>query len=325
MTSKTTNDVIIDKKERYFGIMLVLVGMMSWPLAFGMGKLVFLGYPHHLELTLICYLVFFRGIMLYFIGEKLLYNRGEYIPFKEVLKHPDAKSSILLGCIGIMAAISSFMAVAHMTVKELIIIILMAPFIVNVGRPIFLKQKFQIMSLVATALAMVGALIAMDLENQTSESFIKGFGMAFLGVLFMSAYILMGHKFTQRNRTLGISLAGISNMIMAVVVLIVGNLTGLTQGYVLDFAGMPWQDYAMLFIIAILTVKGLVVSETGFRRISAVLGSTVLYLELFWAAGVDYMLFNTMASGPVYVGMTVLLLAAVFDMYANRKSGKFFS
>ena len=324
MTAKTNNNTI-SKNDRTFGVLMVLIGMMSWPLAFGMGKYLFFSHPEHMLLTVICYIVFFRGMMLYFIGQKLLYNRGQYVPFKEVLKHPDAKSSILLGCIGIMAAISSFMAVIYIGVTELIIIILMAPFIVNVGRPIFLKQKFQIMSLVATAIALVGALIAMDMEHQTTTTLTQGFGLAFLGTLFMSAYILIGHKFTQRNRTLGISFAGIANMIMAVVVLILGNLTGITEGFVLDFMGMSWQEYAKIFIIAALTVKGLVVSETGFRTISAVLGSTVLYLELFWATAVDYALFNITHHGPVYVGMVVLMLAAVFDMYANRKSGKFFS
>ena len=323
MTSKTKN-TDLSQNEKIFGISLVLIGMLSWPLAFGMAKTRYDMYPGEV-LTLICYLIFFRGILLYFVGEKLLYNRGEYVPFADVIKHPDAKSSILLGCVGVTAAISSFMAAQHITIKELIIIVLMAPFIVNVGRPIVLKQPFKINSLVATALALVGALIAIDVKNQTSTELGFGFGLAFLGTLFMASYILMGHKFTQRNRTLGISFAGLANMMMAVVFLILGNVLGITHSFVLDFYQMPWQDYAVGFIVVALTIKGLVVSETGFRAISATLGSAVLYLELFWASAVDYMLFDTLNHGPVYVGMAILMLAAVFDMYSNRKSGKFFS
>ena len=324
MMTSGTQQTGLTRNQKFYGASLVLIGMMSWPLAFGLGKMLFFKNLSQ-ALTMVCYLVFCRGVLLYFVGQKLMYNRGQYTPFKEVLKHPDAKSSIMLGCIGILAAISSFMAVLYIGITELIIIVLMAPFLVNIGRPFFLNQPFKINALISTALALVGALIAMDVDNKTAIALTNGFGLAFLGTVFMATYILVGHKYTQRNRTLGISLAGIANMIMAVVVLIAGNIAGITNAYVPDFMYMVWQDYAVAFIVIVLTIKGLVVGETGFRAISAVLGSMVLYLELFWATAIDHMIFDIPHTGPIYVGMVIIMLAAVFDMYSNRKSGKLFS
>ena len=310
--------VFTDKKLKsrkpFLGSLLIVAAVLMWPLADAVTKLL---YSEN-ALTLIFYVVFFRGVMSYIFGTGLSHEDGQYTPLAQIPQNPDIKISMIRGLSGAMVHIMLLTGLQYLSVVQSTTILFMTPFIVLMLAPFVRGTPFSVISIPIIGIAVLGLFMEMHPTDMPHEQFFYGFGSVLLAALFMAIFTLTTDKYQNYDTYLNMRITGLCYMLLACVGLVFANSMGYTNAYVLDFSTLTHEQSFMLLGAVALNFLGSFFGQEGFKYTPTVLAAVVAYAELFWVIIIEYTLFYTMASREAIIGMVLIALAGIVNAYFNH-------
>lgn len=298
------------------GSMLIIAGVLMWPLANGFAKLL---YSENV-ITLIFYIVFLRGLVAYLsVVGGLRSNEYALMPHKLTQQIPNPKIALWRGFTGAMVNVMLLIAIQHIEISTSIAIIFMAPFMVMMVAPFFLPEQFNAAQILTIGTAVLGLLVAADPNCNTPEQIFYGIGSALIAACCMCAFIIINRKYEQDSQ-LAIGVSGLSYMGVAVVGLMIANMMGYAQSFVVDFGAFDGQQWLFFALAVILNPFGSITGQQGFKYTPAVLATFIVYAELFWAVGIDYYLFDGISHSSDFAGIILIAIAGFVGLYYDKEA-----
>ena len=298
----------------FLGAVMILVSVLMWPMADALTKLL---YSEN-ALTLIFYVVFLRGAINYIMGTGLSKEEGQYIPLAKLPYHPDIKIGLVRGISGAMINIMLLIGLQYITITQSAAILFMAPFMVLILSPFVLGTPFKSGNLLTIGTAILGLLVVTNPKHATPEEFYYGFSCALLAAVFMTSFVLINFKYKKYNAYLAYRTSGLCYMGLALIGLILANVMGFTNAYVVDFTTFT-QEQILIFIGAVaLNAMGTYVGQEGFKYTPPVLASVIAYMELFWVLSIDHIVFGGIKESGAFAGLILIATAGVVSVYFNN-------
>lgn len=72
-----------------------------------------------------------------------------------------------------------------------------------------------------------------------------------------------------------------------------------------------WRDTGLMLLLGLLMTAGHMLFTAAFREAPASLLAPVTYVQIFWAGGFGWLIFDHMPDGLTQVGMALVMLAGV--------------
>ena len=297
----------------FLGAMLIMIAVFMWPLADAMTKLL---YSEN-ALTLIFYVVFFRGVVSYLAGTGLSHDEGQYVPISKIRHHPDIQIGLWRGASGAMVNIMLLIGLQYICITKSATILFMAPFIAILLIPFVLGEQFKSANILTLGTAILGLMVATD-PNHVTETELYGMGSSLVAAIFMAIFSLINYKHPKYNAYLAMRTSGFCYMVFALIGLIFANSMGYTQSYMVDFTAFTWQQNLMFLGAVLLNFGGSVIVQKGFQYTPAILAALIAYTELFWVVGIEHILFSGMEKAADLAGLVLIATAGVVSVYFNN-------
>lgn len=305
-----------ENNKPVLGATLILAGVLLWPLANGFAKTLY----NENVMTLIFYIVFLRGLVAYLSVVGAL-HRHQYslMPQKLIGQIPNPNVALWRGFTGAMVNVMLLIAIQHIELSTSIAIVFMAPFMVMMLAPFFLNEQFNAAQILTIGTALLGLLVVADPNCNSPEQIIYGIGSALLAACFMCAFVIINRKYKQDSQ-LAIGVSGLSYMGVSVVGLIIANMMGYTQSFVVDFGAFDGQQWLFFALAVGLNTMGSITGQQGFKYTPALLATVIAYAELFWAVSIDYTLFDGISHGSDFAGIMLIAIAGAVGFYYDKES-----
>ena len=320
------------------GGLLIVLGIFLWYLSDGLVKL----SNHHNMVTVILYAVFFRGLAL-FIAQSYLARRYQNIPsFGESFSHRHAKIGMIGGALGAVITVCILMAEQYLPLMQVVMVLLTFPFFVLLLAPFALKLRISIRALLAVILGFAGVSLTMNPHTVGDEtivasistiaesglfgSFLSSFhpiyalkseilvayDWAFLGSLLTAVLIVMLLKRRNNYQAIALAPSVVSYAVLPLILLVIANVMGYTDSYLLDFAMLSWGETALLILAIATGFISIGVWHVGFVKNNFAFGGMLTYSGFIWAGMIDYLLFDVQVSITTIVGMFVMTGAGIW-------------
>ena len=311
LTEQTSNNT-----KPLLGVMLIVTGLLLWPLANGFAKLL---YSENV-MTLIFYIVFLRGLVAYLsVVGALRQNEYSLKPHKIIRQIPNPNVALWRGFTGAMINVMLLIAIQYIDISTSIAMIFLAPFMVMMVAPFFLPEQFNAAQILTIATAVLGLLVVTDPNCHTPEQIFYGLGSGLLAACFMTAFIIINRKYKQDSQ-LAIGTSGLSYMGVAVVGLILAYSMGYTQSLVVDFGAFTGQQWLFFALAVVLNPMGSITGQKGFAYTPILLATFIVYAELLWAVVIDYYLFDGISHGSAFAGIMLIAIAGMIGLYYDKEA-----
>ena len=309
------------KSSPLFGPVLVIVGVLFWPLSDALVKLL---YQEQI-LLFILWSAIFRGVVMYIMGDAMIRMQGRKLSFSEAFAHPEGplespefQAGMMRGLTAVGSTIVILIAIYHLTLQQAMSIVYTSPFIVMILAPSILGERFTLMNLFAIVLGFVGMLIVMRPDLGFSGS-VKGYAWAFVGAIFMAAYVLVCRLYEENDQYLGYCTTGIAYVVIPIFCLAFFYSFGHVDSLWIDFGALTGTQIA-IFIGAVMTgALGATIGQSGYTYTTAAVGALLSYSELIWISLMDYFMFDEPFEQSTVIGMIIIAGAGMLSIYNDYR------
>jgi drug/metabolite transporter (DMT)-like permease len=201
----------------------------------------------------------------------------------------------------------SMTSVVHSTV-----LVTIHPIIVLVGSAVFLHHRLQRPRLVATLVALAGAvLLSAGGSARGMQPTVAGDLLALAGAVAVAGYIVIG-SYVRRTLT-----AGWYNFLVHLVAAVV--LMGIAAAFRQPLAPYPWREFAIFAALAVFcTILGHSLVNWALKFVSAPDVSLAILLEPVFASVLAALLFGEIPGFRTVLGALVVLGALGFVQISRR-------
>ena len=309
------------KSNPLFGPILVIVGVLFWPLSDALVKLL---YQEQI-LLFILWSALLRGVVMYMMGVGMMRLEGRRLNLKEAFDHPDGilespemHAGVMRGLTAVGSTIVILIAIHHLTLQQAMSIVYTSPFIVMLLAPSILGERFTIINLLAIVIGFAGMMIVMRPDLGFSGS-ILGYAWAFVGALFMASYVLVCRLYEENDQYLGYCTTGIAYVVVPIFCIIFFYSFGHIDSLWIDFTALTWTQIA-IFVGAVLTgALGATIGQSGYTYTTAAVGALLSYSELIWISLMDYFMFNEPFDQSTVIGMVIIAFAGMLSIYNDYR------
>ena len=309
------------KSNPLFGPILVIVGVLFWPLSDALVKLLY----QEQVLLFILWSALLRGVVMYIMGVGLMRMEGRRLSFKEAFDHPEGPlespefhAGVMRGVTAVGSTIVILIAIKHLSLQQAMSIVYTSPFLVMILAPSILGERFTVMNLFAIIAGFVGMLIVMRPDLGFSGS-IMGYAWAFVGAMFMAAYVLVCRMYEENDQYLGYCTTGLAYVIIPFFCILLFYSFGHIDTLWIDFSALSWAQIA-IFIGAVMTgALGATIGQSGYTYTTAAVGALLSYSELIWISLMDYFMFNEPFEQSTVIGMMVIAGAGMLSIYNDYR------
>jgi len=188
-----------------------------------------------------------------------------------------------------------------------------APVIVTVASPIFLKEKLSFWSVVCVLTALLGLIFVTGVGTETADNFLLGVTYAISAAVLYAAIIIMNKKITDLG---GIERTLIQLGVSAAIML---PYTAITGAFLADGASF-WSILVLLFAGIVLTGVVYLLFFSAIDKVSAQAISVILYVDPITAIILSSIIFAERMTLMQIFG-TILILGATFvnEVALNKK------
>ena len=309
------------KSNPLFGPVLVIIGVLFWPLSDALVKLL---YQEQIMLFIL-WSALLRGIVMYIMGVWLIRRQGRKLSFKEAFAHPEGplespefQAGLMRGLTAVGSTIVILIAIYHLTLQQAMSVVYTSPFIVMLLAPSILGEKFTFTNLIAIAVGFTGMVIVMRPDLGFSGSII-GYAWAFTGALFMAGYVLVCRLYEENDEYLGYCTTGIAYVIIPFLCIIYAYSFERVDSFWIDFSALTWGQIA-IFTGAVLTgALGATIGQSGYTYTTAAVGALLSYSELIWISLMDYFMFDEDFEQSTVIGMLIIAGAGMLSIYNDYR------
>ena len=309
------------KSNPLFGPLLVIIGVLFWPLSDALVKLLY----QEEVLLFILWSALLRGVVMYIMGAWLIRLQGRSLSFKEAFDHPEGilespelHAGVMRGITAVGSTIVILVAIKHLTLQEAMAIVYTSPFLVMILAPSLLGERFTIINLFAIMAGFLGMVIVMRPDLGFAGS-ILGYAWAFVGAMFMAAYVLVCRLYEENDQYLGYCTTGIAYVIIPFLCIISFYSFGHIDSLWIDFGALSWGQIA-IFVGAVLTgALGATIGQSGYTYTTAAVGALLSYSELIWISLMDYFMFDEPFKQSTVIGMVIIAGAGMLSIYNDYR------
>ncbi len=197
------------------------------------------------------------------------------------------------------ASLTMAMALRLMPVGEAVSIAYIAPFVVMLLAMPLLGERISLWGWIGASLGFAGVLLV---ARPGADLDPWGVALCLTNAGFAAAYNLLSRSLSRSETTHALVFNTATVGVVVFAALSLRDLPTTPPG---------WGDAGLMLLLGLLMTAGHMLFTAAFREAPASLLAPVTYVQIFWAGGLGWLIFDHMPDGLTQAGMALVMLAGM--------------